>query len=277
MRFLKYHALGNDYLVYAGSEPFPFNDAAVVRICDRHRGLGSDGILVPEGRDVGAFGLRILNPDGSLAERSGNGLRIFSRYLWDQGLVDEQPFRIVTVAGPVTSQVFDQGREVEVDMGHAQFASAAIPVRVDTPQALDIPLQLDGHDLRLNAVSMGNPHCVVFVEHTEAQLAKTLGPLLETHALFPNRTNVQFVQVLGRNDLRVEIWERGAGYTLASGTSSCAAAAVARLKGYCDREITVHLAGGLLSIRVEDDYRVHMRGAVQHIGELHLDAECLRD
>ena len=276
MRFHKYHALGNDYLVYADTTPFPFDDAAVVRICDRHRGLGSDGILVPDGHSDDAFGLRILNPDGSLAERSGNGLRIFSRYLWDQALVGDVPFRIVTVAGPVVSQVFDQGREVEVDMGHAEFASARIPVQVATPEALDLPVELEGQAFRLNAVSMGNPHCVVFVEHTSAELAKTFGPLLERHPLFPNRSNVQFVEVLGRNDLRVEIWERGAGYTLASGTSSCAAAAMARRKGYCDGEVRVHLAGGQLRIRVEDDFRVHMRGAVQRIGEMRLHAECLR-
>lgn len=276
MHFVKYQALGNDYLVYADDASFALTAQQVGRVCDRHHGIGSDGILLANHSDS-AFGLRILNPDGSEAEKSGNGLRIFSRYLWDSGLVADQPFDIVTAGGTVTSQVFDAGRSVEVSMGRAEFACPMIPVLVDAPEALEYPLEIDGVALKINAVSMGNPHCVVLVEQISPGLARRLGPLLENHPLFPRRTNVQFVQWLARDALRVEIWERGAGYTLSSGTSSCAAASVARKLGLCDEHIELHLAGGLLHIRVEDDFQVTMRGAVQRVAGIDLDPEAFAD
>lgn len=158
-------------------------------------------------------------------------------------------------------------------MGRAEFTCARIPVLVDAPEALGYPLEIDGVALKVNAVSMGNPHCVVFVERTSPELARRLGPLLENHPLFPRRTNVQFVEWLARDALRVEIWERGAGYTLSSGTSSCAAASVARRLGLCDERIELHLAGGLLHIRVDDDFQVTMRGAVQRVAGIDLDPE----
>ncbi|WP_447751297.1 diaminopimelate epimerase [Pseudomonas nicosulfuronedens] len=282
MNFVKYQALGNDYLVYAGNAPFTLSAAQISRVCDRHHGIGSDGILVANHTD-NAFGLRILNPDGSEAEKSGNGLRIFSRYLWDSGLVADQPFAIVTAGGTVTSQVLDEGRSVEVSMGRAEFSCAKIPVLIDAPEALDYPLEIngplemDGVALKINAVSMGNPHCVVFVEETSRELACRLGPRLENHPLFPRRTNVQFVQWLARDALRVEIWERGAGYTLSSGTSSCAAASVARKLGLCNEHIDLHLAGGRLKIRVEDNFQVTMRGAVQRVAAIDLDPEAFAE
>lgn len=276
MHFVKYQALGNDYLVYAGDAPLTLSAAQIGRICDRHYGIGSDGILLAHHTDS-AFGLRILNPDGSEAEKSGNGLRIFSRYLWDCGLVADKPFDILTAGGAVTSQVFDEGRTVEVSMGRADFSCASVPVLIDSPQALDYPLEVDGVRLKINAVSMGNPHCVIFVEQASRELACHLGPLLERHPLFPKRTNVQFVQWLSRDALRVEIWERGAGYTLSSGTSSCAAASVARRLGLCDQHIEVHLSGGELDIRVSDDFQVTMRGPVRRIGRVDFDAESLLD
>lgn len=277
MQFVKYQALGNDYLVYAGSAAFDLSTQQISRVCDRHYGIGSDGILLCVERADGAFGLRILNPDGSEAEKSGNGLRIFSRYLWDCGRVGSDPFDIVTAGGTVISQVSDEGRTVEVSMGRAEFSCPAVPVLIDAPQALDYPLDVDGQALRINAVSMGNPHCVVFVEQTSPELARRLGPLLEHHPLFPRRTNVQFVQWLGRNALRVEIWERGAGYTLSSGTSSCAAASVAKKLGLCDEHISLHLAGGELAIRVDADFNVTMRGPVRRIATAEFDPESLRD
>ncbi len=276
MHFVKYQALGNDYLVHAGPEPFALTPAQIGRVCDRHYGIGSDGILLAQHTDS-AFGLRIINPDGSEAEKSGNGLRIFSRYLWDCGLVAEQPFDILTAGGTVTSQVFDEGRTVEVSMGRAEFACAAIPVLIDAPEALGYPLEIDGESLKINAVSMGNPHCVVFVERTSRELACRLGPLLERHPLFPRRTNVQFVEWQGCNALRVEIWERGAGYTLSSGTSSCAAAAVARRLGLCEEHIDLNLAGGQLKIHVAHDFQVTMRGAVQRVAGIDLDPESFSD
>ena len=300
MKFIKYHALGNDYLVYAEPGPFGLDTAQVTRICDRNFGLGSDGILVlqerpqadalhrppPEGvqpsgeatfageRTAGHFRLRIINPDGSDAEKSGNGLRIFSRYLWDQGWVKDAWFDILTPGGPVQARVAPGGRSVEVAMGQADFSAPAVPVNVPAERAIDWPVQVLGQEVRINAVSMGNPHCVVFIDPATAETARTLGPQLERHALFPRRTNVQFVKVLDRGHLQIEIWERGAGYTLSSGTSSCAAAAVARLRGYCDASVVVQTAGGRLYIEIGDDWRIFMRGAVQRIGSLVAEPEC---
>ena len=259
MNFVKYQALGNDYLVYAGDAPFALTSEQIGRVCDRHHGIGSDGILLANHSDADF------------------GLRIFSRYLWDCGLVADKPFDIVTAGGTVTSQVSDEGRSVEVSMGRAEFTCARIPLLIDAPEALDYPLEIDGVALKINAVSMGNPHCVVFVEQTSRELACRLGPLLENHPLFPQRTNVQFVQWLGRDALRVEIWERGAGYTLSSGTSSCAAASVARRLGLCDEHIDLHLAGGLLKISVAEDFQVTMRGAVQRVAAIDLDPETFAD
>ena len=274
MKFIKYHALGNDYLVYAEPGPFGLDTAQVTRICDRNFGLGSDGILVLEQRTAGHFQLRIINPDGSDAEKSGNGLRIFSRYLWDQGWVKDAWFDILTPGGLVQARVTPGGRSVEVAMGQADFSAPAVPVQVPAERAIDWPVQVLGRELRINAVSMGNPHCVVFIDPATAETARTLGPHLERHTLFPRRTNVQFVKVLDRGHLQIEIWERGAGYTLSSGTSSCAAAAVARLRGYCDDSVVVQTAGGRLYIEIDEAYRIFMRGAVQRIGSAVAEPEC---
>ncbi|CAB3772916.1 diaminopimelate epimerase [Burkholderia sp. MSh2] len=274
MQFVKYHALGNDYLVYADDAKFALNTEQIRRVCDRHHGLGSDGILVLEARTSTQFKLRIVNPDGSDAEKSGNGLRIFSRYLRDRSWVQDEWFDILTPGGLVGARVAQDMRSVEVRMGRADFAAQAVPVSVPAAEAIDWPLALNGMNLRINAVSMGNPHCVVFLDDVSSEQARLLGPQIERHALFPRRTNVQFVKVLDRHNLRIEIWERGAGYTLSSGTSSCAAAAVSRLHGFCEADVVVHTAGGRLRVRIGDDWQVVMQGAVQRIGCLSVDDEC---
>jgi diaminopimelate epimerase len=274
MQFIKYHALGNDYLVYADDSRFDLNVAQIRRVCDRHYGLGADGILVLEERTPSHFKLRIINPDGSDAEKSGNGLRIFSRYLRDRSWVQNGWFEILTPGGLVGSRVSLDGRSVEVRMGKADFAAQSVPIDVPAAQAIDWPLQLNGKNLRINAVSMGNPHCVVFPDEVTSEQARLLGPQLERHALFPRRTNVQLVKVLDRRNLQIEIWERGAGYTLSSGTSSCAAAAVSCLRGLSDADVVVHTAGGRLRVQIGDDWQIVMQGAVQRIGRLNVDAEC---
>jgi diaminopimelate epimerase len=214
MRFHKYQALGNDYLVL---EPGAVDvTAPVVRaICDRHRGVGADGVLVEDTGPDGRLAVRIVNPDGSEAEKSGNGLRIFARYLWDRGRVGDEAFEVVTRGGTVRCQVREAGRMVFVAMGAASFDAAAIPVAGPAREVVDEPLEVAGERWRVTAVSMGNPHCVVFADAPTDALARRLGPALETHPLFPHRTNVQFVRVVDRRRLEMQIWERGAGYTLA--------------------------------------------------------------
>lgn len=292
MRFEKYHALGNDYLVIdpaagAGADPAAAPAAATLeagqirRICHRHYGIGSDGILFGPGRlPAGGepFALKIYNPDGSEAEKSGNGLRIFSRYLFDRGRVGEAPFQIATAGGVVTARVAGDGREVTVEMGRVSFASEAIPVAGPVREVLREPLPLchDGQRIELTvcAATVGNPHCVVLCEQSpDAALARRLGPLIETDARFPHRANVQFMQVLSRDRIRIEIWERGAGYTLASGSSSTAAAAVAHRLGLCDPAISVEMPGGTIAITLSAHFDATMTGAVTRVGSGWLAAE----
>jgi diaminopimelate epimerase len=273
--FYKYHALGNDYLVLNPSDLVGELDALQIqRICHRNFGVGSDGILLgPLETKEGDFGLRIFNPDGSEAEKSGNGLRIFSRYLWDQGLVKEKSFTVMTPGGRVESTVQNRGRIVTVQMGQVSFDSARIPVKGEPRDVLNETMVLEGEELRFCAATVGNPHCVVLRENVSEQEARRLGPLIEKDARFPNRTNVQFMKVLDRSHIQIAIWERGAGYTLASGSSSSAAAAVAHRLGLCGDHITVHMPGGELDIRISEDFLIRMTGPVTRIAEGELFSE----
>lgn len=275
MRYFKYHGLGNDYLVL---DPKPIGreltQAEIELICHRNYGAGSDGILWgPIATDRADFGLRIFNPDGSEAEKSGNGLRIFSRYLYDQGLVKSAPFTISTLGGIVKSKVHPSGQLIDVEMGKVSFDAAKIPVLGATGEVVKLSMRVGDRDFLYCAATIGNPHCVLPLDEISPSLAKTYGPLIENEKRFPNRTNVQFLKVLGRNDIQIEIWERGAGYTLASGSSSSAAAAVARRLGLCDERITVHMPGGKLAITVHDDYSIEMTGPVTRVAEGTIDPE----
>ncbi len=272
MRFHKYQALGNDYLVLeaGGGE---WTSALVRAVCDRHLGVGADGVLV---EDVppddgpppdGGLALRILNPDGSEAEKSGNGLRIFARYLWDQGRVGVEPFAVATRGGVVRCQVRDAGRMVYVEMGCASFDAAAIPVAGPRREVVNEEIEAGDERLRFTAVSVGNPHCVVFGDAPTPELARRLGPELETHPSFPRRANVQFVRVVDRGRIEMQIWERGAGYTLASGSSACAAAAASVRLGLCDGAVTVAMPGGELEIVVGADFALTMLGPVRKVAE----------
>ncbi len=279
MRFHKYQGLGNDYIVLEradmGGADLP---ATLVRgICDRHYGVGSDGILVEDVAPDGGLALRIFNPDGSEAEKSGNGLRIFARYLWDEGRVGHDPFAVLTKGGTVRCQVRDGGRVVFVEMGAARFDSELIPVAGPRREVVDEPIDAGGERLRFTGVTVGNPHCVVHVDELTPELARRLGPLLETHALFPERANVQFVRVLGRHRIAIEIWERGAGYTLASGSSSCAAAAASVRLGLCSGDVTVEMPGGGLEIGVGADYALTMLGPVGRVADGVISDELVRE
>ena len=279
MRFEKYHALGNDYLVFdpkEGRESFSENE--IVRICHRNFGLGSDGILLgPLPSQKADFGLKILNPDGSEAEKSGNGLRIFARYLKDVSLVTSIPFTVDTLGGVVTCEVSEDNEVITVDMGQVSFRSDIIPVNVngEAREVLNEELEIDGEPIQYYGATIGNPHCVVPVEQAEKNMAMKLGPKLEVHPIFPNRTNVQFLEVIDRNRIRIEIWERGAGYTLASGSSSSAAGAVARKMGACDEEITVEMPGGEIKLLINDSFEVKMAGPATRVATMNLDEECL--
>ena len=256
MRFVKYQALGNDYLVVELRGPALLTPERVRWLCDRHFGVGADGVLVPAAPPPGAdFALTIWNPDGSEAEKSGNGLRIFARWLWDGGRVGSDLFTVATKGGRVRCQVRDGGARIFVEMGRARFG------------AVDETLALPSESVRFTAVDVGNPHCVVRCEEISPELARRLGPQLETHPRFPGRTNVQLVKLLARDRIQLEIWERGAGYTLASGSSSCAAAAAAVRWSACDGEVMVVMPGGTLAIGVSADFDLTMEGPAQKVFE----------
>ncbi|HXQ81787.1 MAG TPA: diaminopimelate epimerase [Opitutaceae bacterium] len=275
MRFHKYHALGNDYIVLDPAD-FPLwtrpSEAQVRVICHRNFGVGSDGILwgpLPSQR--ADFGLRIFNPDGSEAEKSGNGLRIFSRYLWDKARVRAQSFAVETPGGVVRSDIQEEGRMIRVAMGPVSFDSRRIPVAGSAREVIGESIEVQGRRFTFCAATIGNPHCVIPVDELSPELARRYGPDIEVHPLFPNRTNVQFMRVLDRSGIQIEIWERGTGYTLASGTSSSAAAAVAHRLGLVDRTVAVRMPGGTIAIEIGDGFSIQMTGTVNKIaeGEMH--------
>ena len=267
--FAKYHALGNDYIVIDPKNlPSPLTAEQIKTICHRNFGVGSDGILFgPLPTKKAEFGLRIFNPDGSEAEKSGNGLRIFSRYLWDKKLAGDKEFSVETPGGIVHATVMARGKIVRVEMGSVSFWSDEIPVAGPRREVINEPIHLRGMQYRFCAATVGNPHCVLPLPKITPELARQIGPQLETHARFPNRTNVQLMQVLDRNNIQIEIWERGAGYTLASGSSSSAAAAVAHKLGLCDREISVHMPGGKIEIEIGDNFSIRMTGGVTKVAD----------
>lgn len=277
--FTKFHALGNDYLVldplHHPERPEP---EFIRRVCHRNFGLGSDGILYgpfsPE-EEPASFGLRIYNPDGSEAEKSGNGLRIFARYLYDLGKVSEAPFKVWTEGGRVEASVLDHGSRVRVEMGEVSFRSDAIPVAGDSREVLNESIDIEGESYTFCAATIGNPHAVFPMEAISEALVRKIGPVVETHPLFPKRTNVQILKVLNRSEISIEIWERGAGYTLASGSSSSACAAVARRLNLVDEHMTVHCPGGDLDISVSDEYQVLMTGSVTRVADMQFHPEAL--
>lgn len=265
--YVKSHGLGNDYIVIdPANVPFAVTPEAVRLICDRHRGVGSDGILLVAPGDGADFGVRIFNPDGTEAEKSGNGARIFAKFLREHGYTDQDRLTLGTPGGRVTCALEHQdGRvaQITVDMGEARF------------DPLD-SVEVDGRRFEVTSVSMGNPHCVVVVPDLAAVDVRTLGPKIETHPAFPKRTNVQFAQVVSRGEVRILIWERGAGYTLASGSSSCAVVAACHRRGLVDREVTVSMPGGALRITIADDGEIRMRGPVEEICTGDLSPDLLR-
>lgn len=280
MKFTKYHALGNDYLVITPQEAgtLAHNPEMIARICHRNFGIGADGILLgPLPASNADFGLRIFNPDGSEAEKSGNGIRIFSRWLWDQNLVRHQPFSIQVLGGVVSVKITGAGKMVQVDMGRISFASQQIPVAGPPRDVLRETMKIAGEKLLYCAATIGNPHCIIICDQISTEQVKKLGPLIEIEPRFPKQTNVQFMRVIDNHNIAIEIWERGAGYTLASGSSSCAAAATALRLGLCAPDMNVHMPGGVLKIAIDSQWQVRMTGPVTHIAEGELSNDLFSD
>lgn len=282
--FFRGHGLGNDYIVMDPEElTFKLTPSNVKSVCDRNWGLGSDGILALVPSKKADFGLRIFNPDGSEAEKSGNGLRIFARFLHATGKTRKKHFTVDTKGGLVTIDLHvdrhGDASAVTVAMGHATFKPAALPCTLDVPELIQQSIDAAGRSLVFTGVSVGNPHCVVFKPSGESWSREdllTLGPALENHILFPKRTNVQLAVPTGPKEIFILIWERGAGETQASGSSSCAAASAAVRLGLVKSPVTVKMPGGTLNIEVAADFSLTMKGPVAEVARGVLSASFVR-
>ena len=280
MDFYKYHGLGNDYIVIdATKRHIILTPEAVRLICDRHYGVGSDGILFGPSADTFSretFGLRIYNPDGSEAEKSGNGLRIFAWFLHERSYADSLAFTIRTRGGLVLARIVDSSNKiVEVDMGVPSFyARAAAPdVRLD--ELVDQELDFGGRRCRATFVSVGNPHCVIYGQPVNEAWTREVGPLIENSPIFPGRVNVQFLEVISFSEIRIQIWERGVGYTLASGSSSCAAAAVAHKMGLIGETVAVNMPGGVLQVNLAKN-STQLTGSVEKVFEGNFSVDLMK-
>ena len=267
--FFKYHALGNDYIVMdPGRTKVDLTQKNIQLICHRNFGVGSDGILYGPVLEKGEMILRIFNPDGSEAEKSGNGIRIFSKYLVDEQYVKTRRFQLKTLGGKVDVELLDaKGNLIKVDMGEVTFQSDRIPVGGKPREVIDEVLEIGGKAFRVTCLSIGNPHCVIPCQEISKELALEIGPYVENHSIFPNRINVQLLRVLDRKNIQIEIWERGAGYTLASGSSSCAAASAAYRLKLVDSQLKVHMPGGVIEIDIKENGHVYMTGSVSSVAK----------
>ena len=282
--FFRGHGLGNDYIVMDPKAlSFKLTPTNIALICNRHWGLGSDGILTTVPSKKADFGLRIFNPDGSEAEKSGNGLRIFARYLHATGRTKKKRFTVETKGGLVTIDLHLDRRgdasTVTVEMGRATFAPGALPCILPVDELIQQSIEADGRSLTFTGVSVGNPHCVVFKPAGESWSREdllALGPVLEHHPMFPKRTNVQLAVPSGPKELTILIWERGAGETQASGSSSCAAASAAVRLGLVASPVAVKMPGGTLTIDVAPDFSLTMKGPVAEVARGSLSPSFVR-
>lgn len=250
VRFTKMHGLGNDFMVIdALSQRVKLTPKIVRKLSDRNLGIGFDQLLLvePPSRPDMDFRYRIYNADGSEVEHCGNGARCFGRFVRDRRLTMKDEIRVETARGQAVIYLL-KDRQVDVDMGAPELVPAEIPFQAEQ-QAVIYPIDVDGQTLELSAVSMGNPHGVLVVDDVDTAPVATLGPALESHPRFPQKANIGFMQVVSRNEIRLRVYERGAGETLACGTGACAAVVTGRLRGLLDEDVLVHLPGGELRIR----------------------------
>ncbi|PAB60364.1 diaminopimelate epimerase [Anaeromicrobium sediminis] len=281
-RFIKSHGLGNEYIVLDEDNiTFELNEKAIKRICNVNFGIGSDGILLKVSSKNADIGLRIYNPDGSEAEKSGNGLRIFCKYVFDYGIINKKELTVETKGGIVKANIKEikkgKANVITVDMGKAIFKSELIPTKYEKEEVQGEVILLEDKEYKINCVSVGNPHCVILKESLDIDEIKKYGTKIENYHMFPNRINVQFAKVINRREVEVLIWERGAGFTLASGSSSCAVASIMRKKGLIENEVTIKMIGGQLKIEIDDNWNIRMTGEVRQICEGILSDELLED
>ena len=265
MKFTKWQGIGNDFVIVNGfQERIEDYPQKAIEICDRHFGIGADGLVIALPSEIADFRMRIFNSDGSEAEMCGNVTRCFARYVYENGLTTKTELSIETLAGIIRPKlIFEEGqiRAVCVDMGEPRLKRGEIPMTGNAEeQAVNLPLIVGNSTYDITCVSMGNPHCIIFTDEVEELDLQALGRPIEIHPLFPRKTNVEFVKVIDRNTLRMRVWERGAGITLACGTGTCATVVAAVLNNKTEREVKVHLDGGDLFIEWRSDYHVYKTG-----------------
>lgn len=271
MFFTKVHGLGNDFILVncfeekVNPEDFP---SLAVRTCHRHFGVGADGLVLLLPSDAADVKMRIFNSDGSEAEMCGNAIRCTAKYLYERGMAEKDKIRVETQAGIIVPELIiedDRVKLVRVDMGEPRLERTEIPMEGPPGRVLDEPLQIDGVTYRVTAVSMGNPHCIIFVPDVDQVPLHVIGPRIETHPAFTRKTNVEFIQVLSRKEVKMKVWERGAGETMACGTGACATAVACVLNNRTGRRVTVHLAAGDLLIEWAEDNHVYMTGPAEEV------------
>lgn len=272
MRFTKMQGAGNDYIYLNGFEKLPADLGSLARqMSDRHFGIGSDGLVIIMPSDCCDFRMRMFNSDGSEAEMCGNASRCVGKYVYDKGLTTKKELTLETLAGVKHLTLHTQNGTVEqvtVDMGEPILSAPEIPVNLPESPVVAHPLEVEGQTFAITCVSMGNPHAVIFLDGMDRYDLHHIGSLIEHHELFPRRTNVEFVEVQSPQDLRMRVWERGAGETLACGTGACATLVAAVLNGRSDRRATLHLLGGDLSIEWrEQNNRIYMTGGAVTVFE----------
>ncbi len=281
--FVKGQGLGNEYIIFDQQNiRFELTKLAIKRLCNINFGIGSDGILVRVASTKADFGFRVFNPDGSEAEKSGNGLRIFCKFLYDYGYTPNKNFTIETKGGMVKATIEktdsrNKATLVTVDMGAPIFKTKEIPAIFPAEEIIAEKMGFGGREYEINCVSVGNPHCTIIKDTLDINEIKSIGNIIENHSMFPNRINVQFAKINSRNEVEILIWERGAGFTLASGSSSCAVSSVLYKRGLIDNKVTIKMLGGELTIEIQDNWNIRMTGPVRQICDGTLSAELLED
>jgi len=274
MKFQKMHGLGNDFILFNDLDPLKFDlNALAIRLCDRHQGIGADGIILILPSEVADVKMRIINSDGSEANMCGNGIRCFAKYVYDNHINRARTFTIETGAGIMIPElIIEDGNVlfVKVNMGAPVLERAAIPMIGAPGNVVNEDFQTDDIKFKITSLLMGVPHTMVFVDYLSQTDIVTIGKKIETHPSFPEKTNVNFVEVVNNQEINVRTWERGAGSTLACGTGSCAAAVASNLNGKTGKSVTVHLALGDLFIEWVDGI-VYMTGSANHVFEGNLD------
>ena len=270
MRFWKMHGLGNDYIVIDNRDQKISDKQAgelAKRLCERRFSVGADGLLLVSNSDVADVKMRIFNADGSEAEMCGNGIRCFAKYCYETSIVPKNEFMVETLSGIKHVWLILKDKEtktVKVDMGAPNWEKSSLPM-LGQGTCINENLKVDGEAYKVTCLSMGNPHCVIFVDKVDDFPVEQVGPKIENHKTFPKRTNVGFVQVLNKNELKVRVWERGCGETLACGTGACAAVAAANKLGKVGSKVTVHVLGE--DLQVEVGKNLFLSGAAEKVFE----------